>query len=137
MRAAESAKNSSALIERAIKNVNDGLARVNGVVEQSSEVIDGTKKVGVLIEEISTASREQTQGIVQINKAVTEMDSGTQQLAASAEELAAAAEAVMSQTIMLRDNIQSLTELVEGQGVRGSEGYERSASAPLALPPGH
>ncbi|MFZ5761996.1 MAG: methyl-accepting chemotaxis protein [Thermodesulfobacteriota bacterium] len=125
MRAADSAKNSAALIERAIKNVDNGLARVNSVVEESNEVITGTRKVGVLIEEISTASREQTQGILQINKAVTEMDSGTQQLAASAEELAAAAEAVMSQTIMLRDNIQGLTELVEGR--QGGQGAERRA----------
>ncbi|HSR35981.1 MAG TPA: methyl-accepting chemotaxis protein, partial [Desulfurivibrionaceae bacterium] len=134
MRAADSAKSSSALIERAIKNVNDGLARVNSVVEQSAGVIDGTKKAGVLVEEISTASREQTQGIVQINKAVTEMDSGTQQLAASAEELAAAAEAVMSQTIMLRDNIQSLTELVEGAGAHRVAA--RSENGTLALPSG-
>ncbi|MEW6595380.1 MAG: methyl-accepting chemotaxis protein [Thermodesulfobacteriota bacterium] len=136
MRAAESARNSSALIERAIKNVNDGLAKVNNVVEQSNEVIDGTKKVGVLIEEISTASHEQTQGIVQINKAVTEMDSGTQQLAASAEELAAAAEAVMSQTIMLRDNIQGLIELVEGRGARRPEERGGGGAGTLALPPG-
>ncbi len=134
MRAAESAKNSSALIERAIKNVNDGLAKVNGVVDQSNDVISGTKKVSVLIEEISTASHEQTQGIVQINKAVTEMDSGTQQLAASAEELAAAAEAVMSQTIMLRENIQALTELVEGKGSRRAGG--NAGSSHLALPSG-
>jgi methyl-accepting chemotaxis protein len=133
MRAADSAKNSSALIERAIKNVNDGLAKVNNVVEESNEVIGGTKKVGVLIEEISNASHEQTQGIVQINKAVTEMDSGTQQLAASAEELAAAAEAVMSQTIMLRENIQNLTELVEGRAARRAA-PERGGIERLALP---
>jgi len=136
MRAAESAKSSSSLIERAIKNVNDGLAKVNGVVEESNEVIDVTNKVGVLIEEISTASHEQTQGIVQINKAVTEMDSGTQQLAASAEELAAAAEAVMSQTIMLRDNIQSLTDLVEGQQALRRPVERGGAHATLALPSG-
>ena len=118
MRAAESAKNSAALIERAIKNVNDGLDKVNSVVEESNEVISGTKKVGVLIEEISTASHEQAQGIIQINKSVTEMDSGTQTLAANAEELAAASEAVMAQTIMLRDNIQSLNELVAGRGAK-------------------
>ena len=131
MRAAESAKSSAALIERAIRNVDDGLAKVNNVVEESNEVISGTKKVSVLIEEISTASHEQAQGITQINKAVTEMDSGTQTLAANAEELAAASEAVMSQTIMLRDNIQSLTELVEGRG-----GAPAGRPRALALPPG-
>ena len=112
MRAAESAKNSSTLIERALKNVNDGLDKVDSVVTQSNDVSEGSKKVSVLIGEISTASQEQTQGIIQINKSVAEMDTGTQQLAASAQELAVIADAVMSQAIMLRDDIQTLTELM-------------------------
>jgi len=114
-RTAESARNSNELIERAIANVNDGLKKVNEVVEESRDVVDGSRKVGILVEEISSASHEQTQGIVQINKAMTEMDSGTQQMAANAEELAAASEAVTSQTLMLRDNILMLTNLVEGK----------------------
>lgn len=114
-RTAASARNSSDLIERAIQNVNDGLDKVNKVVEESQAVVDGSRKVSILVEEISTASHEQALGITQINKAVTEMDSGTQQLAASAEELAAASEAVTSQTAILRGNIENLMELVEGE----------------------
>ena len=114
MRAAEAARNSSTLIERAIKNVDDGLGKVDSVVAQSSDVSEGSRKVSVLIGEISTASREQTLGIVQINKSVSEMDTGTQQLAARAQELAVIADSVMSQAIMLRDNIQTLTELMDG-----------------------
>ena len=114
-RTAESARNSSDLIERAIGNVNDGLKKVNEVVTESTGVVEGSRKVAILVEEISTASHEQTQGVIQINKAVTEMDTGTQQMAANAEELAAASEAVTSQTMMLRDNIGHLTRLVEGR----------------------
>ena len=116
MRAAESAKNSSVLIERAIHNVDDGLEKVNEVATESLSVVEGSRKVGTLIEEISQSSREQSQGITQINKAVVEMDSGTQRLAANSEELAAASEAVTSQTMMLRDNIIELIHLVEGKG---------------------
>ena len=43
-----------------------------------------------LMGEISDASREQSQGIDQINRAVSEMNSMTQRNAASAEELASA-----------------------------------------------
>lgn len=114
-RTAQSARNSSDLIERAIGNVNDGLKKVNEVVAESTDVVEGSRKVAILVEEISTASHEQTQGVIQINKAVTEMDTGTQQMAANAEELAAASEAVTSQTMMLRDNIGHLTRLVEGR----------------------
>jgi methyl-accepting chemotaxis protein len=78
-------------------------------------VVEGSRKVAILVEEISTASHEQTQGVLQINRAVTEMDRGTQQMAANAEELAATSEAVTSQTMMLRDNIGNLVRMVEGK----------------------
>lgn len=113
-RTAQSARNSSDLIERAIGNVNDGLQKVNEVVVESMDVVAGSRKVAVLVAEISTASREQTLGVLQINKAMTEMDTVTQQMAANAEELAATSEAVTAQTLMLRDNIGHLTRLVEG-----------------------
>ena len=114
-RTAQAARNSSDLIERAINNVNEGLKKVNEVVAEFKSVAEGSHKVAVLVDEISTASHEQTQGVVQINRAMSEMDTGSQQLAATAEELAAVAQAVTSQTMMLRDNIMMLTELVEGR----------------------
>jgi methyl-accepting chemotaxis protein len=114
-RTAQSARNSSDLIERAIANVNEGLQKVNEVVTGSKDVVEGSRKVAILVEEISTASHEQTQGVLQINRAVTEMDRGTQQMAANAEELAATSEAVTSQTMMLRDNIGNLVRMVEGK----------------------
>jgi methyl-accepting chemotaxis protein len=113
-RTAESARNSSALIEKAIRDVDEGLKKVEEVVTGSNEMREGSRKVVLLVEEISAASQEQSQGIGQINKAVTEMDTGVQQLAASSEELAAAAQTVMAQTETLRENIFSLVALVEG-----------------------
>ncbi|MFA7381921.1 MAG: methyl-accepting chemotaxis protein [Desulfurivibrionaceae bacterium] len=113
-RTAQSARNSSDLIERAIGNVNDGLNKVNEVVAESMDVVSGSRKVAVLVTEIATASREQTLGVIHINQAMTEMDSVTQHMAANAEELAATSEAVTSQAMMLRDNIGHLTRLVEG-----------------------
>ena len=120
-RTASSAQNSSGLIEQAIKNVNEGLKKMALLAKEQEELTEGAAKVGVLTEEISTASREQTQGIVQINRAVGEMDSGTQQLAANSEELAAASEAVLAQTKVLRQVIVELTELVEGRRHHNAE----------------
>lgn len=124
-RTAESAKNSNELMDKAIKNVDEGLNKVNSVVGRSKELTESSKKVGVLVEEISTASHEQAQGISQINKAITEMDSGTQRLAANSEELAAASEAVMAQTMTLRDAILTLNQLVAGiKDVHDSQQYD-------------
>jgi hypothetical protein len=113
-RAATSARDSNELIERAIKNVHDGLGKTDILVKEMEEVLASSEKVGVLIDEISSASREQTQGISQINKAVSEMDRDTQKLAANSEEMAAAAEMVLSQADNLRQNIRNLTQVIEG-----------------------
>ncbi|MDH5298006.1 MAG: methyl-accepting chemotaxis protein [Desulfobulbaceae bacterium] len=114
-RTTNSAKNTSTLIEQAIKNVKEGLSKMDSLAREQQELTAGAEKIGVLTEEISVASKEQTQGIVQINRAVGDMDSGTQQLAANSEELAAASEAVLAQTMVLRDVITELTGLVEGK----------------------
>ncbi|MDH4321279.1 MAG: methyl-accepting chemotaxis protein [Desulfobulbaceae bacterium] len=132
-RTTNSARNSSGLIEQAIKNVNEGLHKMELLAKEQEELTEGAAKVGVLTEEISTASREQTQGIVQINRAVGEMDTGTQQLAANSEELAAASEAVLGQTMVLRQIIVELTEMVEGQGHGGAKGQDDSATQPRQL----
>ena len=129
-RTAQSARSSNELIEKAIKNVDDGLAKMNNVVERSKEVTESSRKVSVLVEEISTASHEQAQGISQINKAITEMDSSTQQLAANSEELAAASEAVMSQTITLHEAILTMTQLVEGEGGKSQQHNNLPAQLP-------
>jgi len=115
-RTSSSARNSSTLIEQAIKNVNEGLAKMDALTKEQQELTEGAQKVGVLTEEISTASHEQSHGIVQINRAVGEMDNSTQQLAANSEELAAASEAVLGQIEVLHEIIIELTEMVEGRG---------------------
>jgi uncharacterized phage infection (PIP) family protein YhgE len=51
--------------------------------------------------EISAASTEQSQGIEQVNRAITQMDETTQQNAALVEEAAAAAESLQDQAASL------------------------------------
>ena len=52
------------------------------------------KKVADIVAEISAASQEQSSGIEQVNKAITQMDEVTQQNAALVEQAAAAAESL-------------------------------------------
>lgn len=120
-RTAESAKNSSDLVSQAITNIDEGLSQATIVVKESEQVKEGSYKVSILINEISTASHEQTLGISQISTGVNEMDRGTQQLAANAEELAAASEAVNGQTLILHENINGLVDLLDGHKEEGQE----------------
>ncbi|HTZ39919.1 MAG TPA: methyl-accepting chemotaxis protein, partial [Syntrophales bacterium] len=90
MRAAEAAKNTSALIEGTVKKVKEGSELVERTNAAFSEVSKSAAKVDDLVAEIAAASGEQAQGIGQVNKAVSEMERVTQQSAANAEESAAA-----------------------------------------------
>ena len=59
------------------------------------------KKVTDIVAEIAAASREQSAGIEQVNKAVVQMDAGTQQNAALVEQAAAASQAIVEQALLL------------------------------------
>lgn len=88
LRAAEAAKNTSNLIEDIVGNIRGGAALVETTEQDFKRVADNSSKAVNLVAEISGASREQSQGIEQINTAVTEMSNVTQTNAAGAEELA-------------------------------------------------
>jgi methyl-accepting chemotaxis protein len=88
MRATESAKNTSGLIDDIVRKVKGGENLVNVTSSAFSEVKTTSNKVLDLTGEIAAASKEQAEGINQVNKAVAEMNRVTQQNAASAQELA-------------------------------------------------
>jgi methyl-accepting chemotaxis protein len=88
MRAAEAARNTSNLVEDIVKKIRGGVTVVTETNRSFSEVMLNSNKVRELVGEIAAASKEQAQGIEQVNQAVAEMNHVTQQNAAGAEELA-------------------------------------------------
>ncbi|MDD5154639.1 MAG: Cache 3/Cache 2 fusion domain-containing protein [Desulfovibrionales bacterium] len=114
MRAADAAKNTAALIEDTTNKVKIGAALVVKTNDAFSSVIEKANKVKELVSEIAVASREQAQGIDQINKAVAEMDKVTQQNTANAEESASASETMSAQAQEMKNLIVDLVMLVEG-----------------------
>jgi len=87
LRAKESARDSSNLIEDIVHKVKSGEQLVNVTSTAFGQVTTSSDKVVTLMEEISTASREQSQGISQVNSAIAEMSNSTQQNAGNAENL--------------------------------------------------
>lgn len=65
------------------------------------EIVDSVKRVTGIMSEITAASSEQTDGIEQINQAITPMDQVTQQNAALVEQAAATAESLQIQAANL------------------------------------
>lgn len=66
------------------------------------EIVPGIVKTADLVQEISSASVEQSSGVGQINSAVTQMDKITQQNASASEELAATSEEMSNQAQQLQ-----------------------------------
>jgi methyl-accepting chemotaxis protein len=140
MRAAEAAKNTNSLIENTITAIKKGnnLTVATRDAFRENTIVAG--KISNLIDEIASASEEQSQGINQVSQAVAEMDRIVQQNAAAAEESAAASEELNTQAAQMRDLVNNLVILVEGldQGESRDLGDQRasreSPSATTHLP---
>jgi len=90
-RSAAAAKEVKSLIDLSIARVDAGTALTTSAGSTMSEVIQSVIRVTQVMDEISTATREQTHGIGQVNQAVIQIDDITQQNAALVEQAAAAA----------------------------------------------
>lgn len=124
MRAAGAAKDTAALIEGTIRKVEKGSQIVSETSLSFDKVAQSAGKVGGLVAQIAEASREQSDGISQVNKAVTEMDHVVQQNAADAEESASASEEMNAQAGQLRDYVGELMMMVTGTGDGKIKDYE-------------
>src|SRR5450830_1126924 len=69
------------------------------------EIVTSVGRVTGIMEEIAGASVEQSTGIDQVNKAVTQMDEVTQQNSALVEQAAAASESLLEQAESLMRNV--------------------------------
>jgi len=114
MRAAEAARETAALIEQTVSKVQEGTVLVGKTNDEFDKVSVGTGKVSVLINEISNAAKEQTDGVGQINIALQEMDTVVQSNAATAEESASASEELFAESNTLRGHVQELQLLIAG-----------------------
>ena len=113
-RSAHAAKNTAALIQGIVEQINEGTKQVGMASHAFDRVAESSTKVGTLVSEISKASEEQSNGIDQVNKAVAEMDKVVQQNAANAEESASAAEEMSAQAGQLREHVEDLVMLITG-----------------------
>lgn len=114
MRAAEAAKNTATLIDGTVKKVKDGAELVSRTNDAFTQMAGSSSKVGELVAEITAASKEQAQGIEQVNMVVTDLDKMTQQNAANAEESASASEEMNAQAAKMKAIVEELVVLVSG-----------------------
>jgi methyl-accepting chemotaxis protein-1 (serine sensor receptor) len=104
-RSAEAAKEIKGLISDSVSRVAQGSNLVGQAGTTMGEVVASIRRVTDIVGEISSASVEQSHGVAQIDKAITDMDQVTQQNAALVEESAAAAESLRLQARQLVETV--------------------------------
>lgn len=120
-RSAAAAKEITALIKDSVSQIERGskIADNSGTVLKN--IVVSVKKVADLNNEIAMASQEQAQGIVQLNRAMGQLDQSTQANAASAEEASASATEMSSQAGALKGLVGDLAYVVKGTRDIGSD----------------
>ena len=96
-RSANAAREIKDLIGNSVEQVETGTKLVDQAGATMREIVESIRHVTDIMGEIAAASAEQTAGIDQINKAVSQMDQVTQQNASLVEEAAAASEVLQEQ----------------------------------------
>jgi ABC-type transporter Mla subunit MlaD len=96
-RSATAAKEIKELIQDSVRKVEGGSVLVTQSGHTLEKIVAAVKKVSDIVAEIAAASREQSSGIEQVNRAVMQMDELTQQNAALVEEATAASQAMAEQ----------------------------------------
>jgi len=104
-RSATAAKEIKALIQDSVSKVDEGSKLVDESGRTLAEIVQAVKKVTDIVAEIAAASREQSSGIEQVNKAVMQMDATTQQNAALVEQASAASLAIVEHAQALNSMI--------------------------------
>ena len=102
-RSAAAAKEIKGLIEDSVEKVNTGSALVDQAGATMEEIVTSIRRVTDIMGEIANASHEQSAGIEQVNKAISQMDQVTQQNASLVEEAAAAAASLEERAVELVD----------------------------------
>ncbi|OGB23784.1 MAG: chemotaxis protein [Burkholderiales bacterium RIFCSPLOWO2_02_FULL_57_36] len=128
-RSAGAAKEIKELIIESVGRVNAGTETVQQAGTTMAEIVSSVKNVADIMNNITTASREQSSGIEEINRAIAQMDMMTQQNAAMVEQASAAAESLQEQAEVLATSLSafnlsareaSMTETAVAQPTRAA-----------------
>ncbi len=111
-RSAQAAKDTASLIEDSVVKSQAGKEKLVGVVTSIHRISGEFTSLSTLVDEVSHGSQEQSAGIGQIGRALSQMENVTQTTAASAEEGAAAAEELNAQSESMKELTSRLNEMI-------------------------
>ncbi|WP_409309945.1 methyl-accepting chemotaxis protein [Pectobacterium sp. B1J-3] len=134
-RSATAAREIKDLIDDSVDKIREGMALVDTAEETMGGLAAHVKDVNDIISEISQASREQSDGVNQINLAVGQIDTTTQQNAALVEQSASAALSLQSQASILAEAVSAFKLQSYGGGRTASYAVTPPNAPALSLAP--
>lgn len=111
-RAGTAARDTASLIENNNSKVSQSVVAAKESYDSLEEIDGVIKKLSQIVSEISSASHDQAEGVMQVTNAITQLDKVTQRNASNAEESAASAEEFTAQTAILNDYVKELEDIV-------------------------
>jgi methyl-accepting chemotaxis protein len=126
-RSASAAKEIKVLIDDSVQKIQLGTNLVEQAGNTMATLVGNVHQVTQIVGEIAVASREQSDGIDQVNQAVAQMDQVTQQNAALVEEAAAATQSLQDQASELQQTVSIFKIGAEDGAPHGSRTAGRLA----------
>lgn len=106
----------------AAKEISDLASKSVAVAVRSGqllgELVPAIRRTAELVQEVTAASTEQSSGVTQINRAMSQVDSVTQRNASSAEELSSTAEELAAQSEQLQQ-LMTFFHVVNNKSIGG------------------
>jgi len=134
-RCAEASKETGERIQDSVKKTNSGVEIGHHVAKNFDEIAEKIRRMDEFASEIAAISHSQSDGFVQINSAVAQIDAATQNNAAGVEQSASASRELNSQAASLKQAVEELKLLIEGTRKRTGV-PDRDSVALDAQPPG-
>ncbi|MDM8517507.1 methyl-accepting chemotaxis protein [Desulfobacterales bacterium HSG16] len=117
LRTAESASNSTGLIDLSVSRINENADIVSGVNDAFSRVATVSGNMKKIIDEITDDSKKQVKRIEQVAQTVSETDKVTRHTVSNAEQCAASFKEMYALTGQLSIYIEELSEMVGRKSV--------------------
>lgn len=102
-KSAEAASNTTMLIEGTIQAVENGTKIADQTAQALLDTVEGTKSAVSYVDQISTATEEQSNAVTQVTQGLDQISSVVQTNSATAEESAAASQELSGQSQLLKD----------------------------------
>ena len=113
-RSAQAAKDTANLIEEGSRDAENGVKVSQAAEENFKTISERIRKLKEIIADVTSASKEQADGIAQIRSSISEIENTTQTSAANAEESAASGEELQTMARELDLIVNNLHCILEG-----------------------